>query len=176
MSETDQDTTEFIQLLTEHQRLLFHYIHSLIPARNDADEVLQETNLVLWREYHQFESGSNFRAWACTVALNQVRAFTSKKRAKRPCFDTETMMLISERQEHRSAYFDSRLDALENCIQKLPPRKRTFVDQRYRLGCSVESIANQMGSSVEAVYKMLRRIRTTLHDCVDQTLSQEGLG
>ncbi|PHQ31766.1 sigma-70 family RNA polymerase sigma factor [Rhodopirellula bahusiensis] len=176
MSDNDQATTEFVQLLTESQRSLFYYIHSLIPNRTDADEVLQETNLVLWREYERFEMGTNFKAWACTVALNQVRAFTSKRRAKRPHFDTDTMMLISERQERRSAYLQHRLDALENCVQKLPERKREFVEQRYRQGVPVENIADEMGSSVDAVYKMLHRIRETLHACVDRTLSHEGVG
>lgn len=175
MSNNDQATTEFIQLLTESQRSLFYYIHSLIPNRTDADEVLQETNLVLWREFERFEPGTNFRAWACTVALNQVRAFTSKRRAKRPHFDTETVMLISERQEKRSAYLQRRLDALEGCVQKLPERKRVFVEQRYRQGVPVENIAEEMGSSVDAVYKMLSRIREALHACVDRTLSLEGI-
>ncbi|MCM2371253.1 sigma-70 family RNA polymerase sigma factor [Aporhodopirellula aestuarii] len=176
MSDSNEETAEFIQLLTESQRMLFQYIHSLIPHRNDADEVLQETNLVLWREYHQFQQGTNFRAWACTVALNQVRAFTSKRRAKRPFFDTDTMMLISERQQKKSAYFESRLDALERCVKKLPQRKRMFVEKRYRIGFTIETIAKEMGSSVDAAYKMLRRIRDDLHTCVDRTLSQEGLG
>lgn len=176
MSNNDRATTEFIQLLTESQRSLFYYIHSLIPNRTDADEVLQETNLVLWREYERFEAGTNFRAWACTVALNQVRAFTSKRRAKSPHFDTDTMMLISERREKRSVYLQRRLDALDNCVQKLPERKRVLVEQRYRQGIPVENVADKMGSSVDAVYKMLHRIREKLHECVDRTLSKEGVG
>ncbi|EMI46668.1 ECF-like sigma factor SigE [Rhodopirellula sp. SWK7] len=108
--------------------------------------------------------------------MNQVRAFTSKRRAKRPFFDTDTMMLISERQQKKSAYFESRLDALERCVKKLPQRKRMFVDKRYRIGFTIETIAKDMGSTVDAAYKMLRRIREDLHTCVDRTLSQEGLG
>ena len=48
---------------------------SVLPNRTDVDDLLQETNLVLWREFESFEIGTNFTAWAYRIAHNQVLAW-----------------------------------------------------------------------------------------------------
>ncbi|MCD0462874.1 sigma-70 family RNA polymerase sigma factor [Roseiconus lacunae] len=168
--QADDESLEFVGLLTEHQRHLYSFIHSLLVNKHDVDEVLQETNLVLWRESSNFELGTNFRAWACTVALNQVRAFIKRRNRHPALFDEATMVAIARRQGETVDQLDRRADALANCISKLSPRKRLFLDQRYGLGLSVDEIAEKVGLGAAGVYKMLSRIRTTLHSCVDQTL------
>ena len=40
--------SEFITLLTEHQPVLRGYIRSLLPNASDIQDVLQNTNIVLW--------------------------------------------------------------------------------------------------------------------------------
>ena len=92
------DSAEFVQLLTENQRNLHRFIHSLLLNKEDVEEVLQETNLVLWRVSDQFEIGTNFRAWASTVALNQVRAFIKKRKRNSVLFDEDTITALARRQ------------------------------------------------------------------------------
>ncbi|SMP51045.1 RNA polymerase sigma-70 factor, ECF subfamily [Neorhodopirellula lusitana] len=167
------NATEFVRLLTGNQRMLFCFIHTLVPRRNDVDEILQETNLVLWREFDKFEIGSNFHAWACSIARNQVRAFTSNRRAKLPDFDTDTIMLISTHQQKHANSLDSRIDVLEQCIAQLPRRDRLVLDYRYRQGAPVGTIACEMDLTVANVYKLLSRIRMILRRCVDNKLSIE---
>src|SRR6516165_3336353 len=74
---------EFVRLLGQNQRWLLIYVTSLVPVWSDTEEVIQETNLVLWREFDRFESGTNFTAWAFRVALNQVLAWRKRRRRDR---------------------------------------------------------------------------------------------
>ncbi|QEG01436.1 RNA polymerase sigma factor CnrH [Stieleria maiorica] len=171
MKAGEEHSSEFVQLLTEHQRNLFTYIHSLLLNKEDVEEVLQETNLVLWRESSNFEIGTNFRAWACTVALNQVRAFIKRRKRHPVLFEEETISAIARRQEENSAHLDRRADALAGCVTKLSKRKRVILDQRYGQGQTVEEMAQEYGLTPAGVYKMLSRIRTALHLCVNQSLS-----
>ena len=52
----------FVRLLGQNQRRLFLYVMSMVPNWNDAEEIIQETNLVLWREFARFQPGTNFAA------------------------------------------------------------------------------------------------------------------
>src|SRR5262249_34859663 len=79
-------TELFIRLLGQSHRSLHLYVMSLVPNRNDAEDILQQTNLVLWREFHQFEPGTNFTAWACRVAFNQVLAWRKRRQRDRLVF------------------------------------------------------------------------------------------
>lgn len=51
---------QYLQLVTNHQALLQGYIHSIAPGV-EADDVLQETNIILWNKMETFEMGTNFK-------------------------------------------------------------------------------------------------------------------
>jgi RNA polymerase sigma-70 factor (ECF subfamily) len=70
---------------------------------------------------------------------------------------------------------DARRDALAGCIDKLPPRERELLTQRYAEGATTQSTAAAVGRSVDAVYKSLAKLRQALFDCVTRTLAREGL-
>jgi hypothetical protein len=54
---------EFSQLLASHQDVLIWFIRSLLPGSPDVDDILQETNLVLWKKWDPFETGTSFLNW-----------------------------------------------------------------------------------------------------------------
>ncbi len=57
---TDKDREQIVGLITRYQRRLQVYIRSLVPNHADADEVLQEVNLFLWRNADEYRPGSDF--------------------------------------------------------------------------------------------------------------------
>ena len=65
---------EFILELTLAQQLLFGFLFKRLGYREQAREVLQRTNLVLCRKSSAFELGTNFKAWAMSVANYEVMA------------------------------------------------------------------------------------------------------
>ncbi|PQJ27627.1 hypothetical protein BSZ32_03355 [Rubritalea profundi] len=68
-----QQEAVFIGEITRIQSQLRAYIISLMPGASGAEDVLQETNLVLWEKRAKFEQGTNFRAWVCAIARLEVR-------------------------------------------------------------------------------------------------------
>ena len=59
---------EFAALLARVDRALFAFVFSMAPNRNDAEELLQETRVVLWEKFDDFAPGTNFLAWAYSIA------------------------------------------------------------------------------------------------------------
>jgi RNA polymerase sigma-70 factor (ECF subfamily) len=72
---------EFVLLLNGAHGLLLRYLMSLVANRHDAEDVLQRASLVMWRRFSTFESGTDFIAWATTVAPSST-ALPSRIKAK----------------------------------------------------------------------------------------------
>ena len=165
---------EFVRLLGQNQRRLFLYVLTLVPNHTDAEEVIQNANLVLWREFGKFESGTNFAAWACRIALNQVLAWRKKRQRDRLQFSDAFLEAVAAEVGDAEA-IDDRATALAHCVEKLPDAQRDLLRLRYTEGGSIESVAGRVNRTVEATYRALSRIRQTLYDCVTRELAQGHL-
>lgn len=165
---------EFVRLLAQNHRRLFLYVMSLVPNVTDAEEIYQETNLVLWREFAQFRPGTNFPAWACKVAFHQVLAWRKRRQRDRLEFSQEFLEAVAEEASTASDALEERTGQLARCVEKLPEAHRDLLRLRYAEGLPVETIAGRVEKTVEAVYRALSRIRQGLHECVSRSLAQGG--
>jgi RNA polymerase sigma-70 factor (ECF subfamily) len=171
------DLAEFVRLLTEHQAVLRGYIRALIPSSSDVGDVLQNTNLALWERRKDFVPGSNFKAWAFTVA--RYRALEHRRilrRDHRLVFDDELLDLLAKTTE-TSLDFD-RMDgkrlALSHCLKQLKERDRALIATRYSRGCTLEEYSLADGRSPGSLRVILNRLRTVLRRCVEERLAMEG--
>lgn len=163
-------TEEFVRLLGHTRRHRFAYLMSLMNDRNDVEEVLQETDLVLWRKFDDFELGTNFTAWSCRVAFNQMRAWRQKQHRSRLQFSNEFLDAVATHLDTQTERYDQRLETLRACVRSLPDRHQQLIQQRYTDGDKIESIAARTGRSLDAIYRMLSRIRDSLRDCVSRKM------
>ena len=169
------DSEEFVRLLTEAQGPVYGYILTLIPDRSRARDLLQETNITLWKKAATFEEGTNFNAWACKVAYFHVLAFRRKMAREKLVFDDDILDYLAERNDERleedAALARNR--ALQRCLQKLPEHHRKLVEARYQPGASVQGIAAEQGRTVGSISQTLYRIRHNLMACIEKTLAAE---
>ena len=164
---------EFVKLFSLHQRKIYLFIGSLLPDGQDLEDVFQETSLVLWREFERFEQGTNFSAWASQVALNQTLAHRKRRTRSRVVFSDEFLLAVARELSVHGDDFDRRTTALAGCVMKLPPHHQELIRARYASGEAIEQIAEQLHRTSEAVYRMLSRIRQSLHECVTRSLASE---
>jgi RNA polymerase sigma-70 factor (ECF subfamily) len=177
MSESSQPvppSAEFIAQVTRAQRTLHAFILSMLRNAADADDVLQETNIVLWRKAAEFDPTRPFTPWAMRVAQLQSLAFLKKKQRSKVAFDDELLTLIAEEAIAEAPESDARRVALSACLQKLTAEQGALVAQRYEPGGSVNEIAEQRGTTPKAISEMLRRIRQALLVCIERSLEKEA--
>jgi RNA polymerase sigma-70 factor, ECF subfamily len=170
-SSNETREAEFVRLLTSHQRDIYFYVRSLVLDLDEVEEVVQNTNLVLWEKHAQFDSGRDFRPWAFQIARHKISEHRAQH--KRSCVRFSDA-LIDELalQSPQCAKVDSDLtDDLRRCIAQLPARDRELLNQRYSLASSCERIAEAVGRPIRWVYNALNRIRQELMDCVAQHTS-----
>ena len=167
-------TQEFMRLFTLHQRYVYYFIRSLIPKPDEAEEVLQRTNLVLWEKFDGFELGTNFRAWACKIARYEVFNHRAIRNRGEVLFSDALIHDLAEVAVEDAAVLEARTRALEYCREKLRQADREMLDRRYEPGATSQSVAKQLGRPVKSVYKSLSRIRKSLFDCTTKRLAREG--
>ena len=93
---------EFILELTQGQQRLFAYIFRRMANRDQAMEVLQQVNLVLCHKADKYTLGTNFNAWAATVARYQILSYRSSQNRDRLVFTDKVVAIIDEREERLS--------------------------------------------------------------------------
>ena len=119
-----RDSEEFVRLMTEHQGRLFAYILSLLGDPDAANDVLQETNVVLWRDNKEFRLGTNFKAWAFRVAHFQVMAWRQRQIRDRLVFEDDLLEAVAFAARDMDETFDARQKLLQGCLEKLAPNHR----------------------------------------------------
>jgi RNA polymerase sigma-70 factor (ECF subfamily) len=161
-----------VELLTGVQQQLTRYVRTLVPNRSDAEEVLQETNLFIWRHCEQYEWGTNFAAWARSIAYYQVLTYRKRHARSRLCFSDALVEQLAASAAEASAGRPDDVETFEGCVAKLSDQDRLLVDLRYEPGATVQSVAEKVGRSTKAVYHALGRIRTWLLECMRRSLSE----
>jgi RNA polymerase sigma-70 factor, ECF subfamily len=166
----------FMRLFLQNERRVCGYILTLLPSRTDADDVLQEASLVMWDKFDERQPPDDFAAWGCRIAYYKVLDFRKKHQRSRVLFSQAMLERVAETAVEQAAtlQLEDRGAALASCIEKLGTRDRDLLTHRFADGATTQSTADQVGRSVDAVYKALAKIRQSLFDCVTRALAAEG--
>lgn len=163
---------EFVFLLARHERLLGAYVMTMVPHPQDADDILQEAKVVMWRSFAKFQPGTNFGAWARKVAFHQVLAYRKRKHRDRLDFSEDFLRTVADEAEASADRLEQRERLLHDCVGKLPADHRDALHLRYHEGLSLEDMAARLDRTVGALYRLLSRVRQTLHECVTKSLNR----
>jgi RNA polymerase sigma-70 factor, ECF subfamily len=164
----------YIQRVIAAQSQLYAYILTLLADTEAADDVLQETNLVLCRKADEFAEGTNFDAWAFRIARVQCLAYWKVRSRDRLVVDEEVINQIASRAEQRLGEVDERHRALRKCLAELPAKQREMLEHRYAEGGSIKQLAQKLGRPEPSLSQTLYRIRMALFNCVRAKLGGEG--
>ena len=164
----------FSALLREHLSPLYGYILSLVHKPDDADDVFQETALVLWQKYGEYDPQLSFRSWACGVARFKVLQYFRNQRRDRAHFSDDTLVRLTQWQERAPEGAHSlRQEALQVCVEQLPEKQRNLLSSYY-LDCrSARDLAVKLGRTVHSVHSSLKHIRQKLQECIEWRLGEQ---
>ncbi len=161
-----------MRLLNGVHALLLRYVMSLVANRHDAEDVMQRASVVMWQWFGTFESGTDFIAWATTVAFYEVRNFQRVTGRSRLEFDDDLMQTLAAERAQHVRQWSPRMEALEGCVEKFDTANRELVDAIYTHGIEVAALALQQGRAPQTIYNKLNFIRRALAECVQQRVAK----
>jgi RNA polymerase sigma-70 factor, ECF subfamily len=166
---------ELVRHITVAQKALFAYISIMLGSGRDADDVLQQVNLVLWRRGHEYDGRGPFLTWACHIAYLQVLAHRKKcRRERQTYFDEAVLADLAGCAAEEVERIDDRIEALRACLGKLSASQRQLILGRYEAGGSVQKLASELDRPAGSVSVTLHRIRKLLSACIERTLAEGG--
>ena len=168
---------EFVELLTQNYCRINSFIFCMVPNEVDSEDIMQETTALMWEKFDQYRPGTNFVAWALTIAKYKILSYQRDKGRNRIQFDDQVMEMIETASKTRLANDNmvEKVTALKKCIQKLPKKERKIIQLKYSNGLSNKMLADSEGISVPTIYRYLSRIYLNLLHCINRSLSPEKL-
>jgi RNA polymerase sigma-70 factor (ECF subfamily) len=159
---------EFFRLYTQNERRVSAYIVSLVPNWADADDLIQETGLRLWSQRERFVRGTNFGAWACTIARFEVATYRKKMKRQRLHYSDQFVDAVAVELDNDD--IAARHSALARCIGQLSETNASMLRAYYADDAIDEEVARRFGRSTAALGKAVWRIRKALHGCIQRHL------
>lgn len=158
-----------------HMNLL-RFVLTMIPDRNAADDVVQNTARSLWQKLDDYDPDQPFWPWARKFAYLEVLNYRRTQALERRYFSSELVECLAEEHEAQAELLELRRQALADCLAKLEARAQRLVLERYGGDLSVAEIAGRQGKSANAISLMLHRIRQRLLECINGWLvAGEGI-
>lgn len=143
---------EFNDIVREYSEALYWHIRGIVNSHEDADDILQETFVKIWRALPDFRGESAVSTWVWRIATNEALSFLRKKRV-RAVLQFKSIDENAERTVSGDPFFngDEAQRKLAVAIAKLPDRQRTVFCMRYYEEMPYEQIAEITGASVGAL-------------------------
>jgi RNA polymerase sigma-70 factor (ECF subfamily) len=148
-----------------------------MPTWTDADEVLQQTALVIWKKFDQFDASgderTDFIRWACVIARFEGLAYRRKMARDRLVFSEDLMELMANEYTEEQNLRRHEHAALQACLAQLPEAQSKLLRLAYTPGEKIKEIAAQAGASPASFYMKLNRLRKSLATCVRTRIATE---
>jgi RNA polymerase sigma-70 factor, ECF subfamily len=171
---TSQDSSryeEFLSLFRTNEDRIFGFILTFLPNLARAEDVLQETMIIMWRKFGEFETGTNFGAWGIKIARFNLYKYHRSENSGIIHFDSDALDVISQHvTECEDTRTNSRIDALLHCFEKLENKSKQIILLRYENNFNASDISKKIGKPIRDTYRILSRIQHALQKCTYQTL------
>jgi len=171
--EVKDDHERFTRLLIQHEPELLRCVLVVVPNRADARDILQDCSVALWRRFSDYDPERPFANWALGFVRMEVRRFLRKSGRRAQLTARAAELLLQDEQQH-AAELDERESFLKHCFDALPEHHRQLLHGYYHDEYPVSELSQRSGRSVEAVYKMLQRIRLALHQCIESKMRRSA--
>jgi len=168
----------FVAALEAAQCDLAAYLCYLLGNPSDVDDVVQETNMTLCREWERFDPERPFIAWAKTVAYYQAMTWLKTVSREKVVFDetvVDFLAVMDSREEEAGAdETERRTYWLGEGLKTLPREHRSLVNFRYRRHYTLAQLSRRYKMSVASLSFLLIRIRKQLGDFIVKKMREEN--
>lgn len=161
----EDPASEFVGLMLDAQRGLRNYLLSLHPVAADIDDLMQQTALTLWKEFHRYDRSREFMPWALRIAYFEVLRMRTMRSRDMLVFSDDIVELLADEEPPPEALVSKRL-ALAECLGKLNASERELLMACYGEGGTVADLAVRRKAKPHQLYHQLDHIRRSLIACV----------
>jgi RNA polymerase sigma-70 factor (ECF subfamily) len=168
---TDSRYEEFLTLFRSNESRIFGFILAFLPNFAKAEDILQETMIVMWRKFSEFQKDTNFAGWGIQIARYNLYRFHRENKSSIVHFNSEALDNLSLcAKEEQDVNLPSQIDALRLCLDKLESKNKNIMLMKYQENLKTQDICEKVGMSARSMYRHIARIHRVLMKCIHETL------
>ena len=155
----------FKMLMDSFQVPIYNYIRRLVISHEDAEDVLQEVFIRVFRHIDQFREESSLSTWIYRIAYNTAISELRRKRQEFVAIEESQISNVSEEEVSEMLGRTStteQLDKLEAALEQLPPDERALILLFYMKEKTVDELTVITGLGASNIKVKLHRIRKKL--------------
>jgi RNA polymerase sigma-70 factor (ECF subfamily) len=142
----------FNLLLKKYQQKLYWHIRRMVIDHDDADDLIQDTFVKVWKNLPGFRSDAQLYTWMYRIATNECITFLNKKKQKNNIPLDDVAYELADTLAD-SSYFngDQAQLKLQQAILTLPEKQRLVFNMKYYEDMKYEAMSDVLGTSVGAL-------------------------
>jgi RNA polymerase sigma-70 factor (ECF subfamily) len=150
LCKSEQSVEEgFILLVKTYQQRIYWHIRRMVIYHDDADDVMQETWIKVWKGLGNFREDSRLFTWIYRIATNEALTFIKrKKRISSIPFDEGGEELSSIIDTAPLISGDEISKKLQKAVMQLPAKQRLIFNMKYFDEMKYEDISDVLGTTV----------------------------
>ncbi len=141
----------FTLLMNKYKEKIYWHIRRIVVSHHDAQDVLQETFINVYRHIDKFEGKSKLYTWLYRIAVNESIRLLNNKKIDVTSYEEICDYLVNTLRDTSIEGCDSILIKFQEAILKLPEKQRMVFNLRYYEELSYEDISEILNSSVNAL-------------------------
>ncbi len=154
---------------------LISYIRMIVRDLDMAEDIYQEVCVTVLRKQHEITPGPALEGYFRKVARHAALEALERSGKRPVSYSPELLDALDRAWSDKACESPSgKLDALRQCVDKLPPKSRRLLSLRYESHLSGRLLAEQIGYSPKAAYVALSRVHRALRICVQQGSFADG--
>lgn len=165
------DVSAFTLLLSPHLPTLLAYSRAICGDFHAAQDVVQETALVAFKNLDHLFPEVDFGVWLRAIARRQALA-ARRKLTRVPLLTDGILETVYE--DANPAEDNVYGEKLSQCLEVLSGRMKQVIRGHYFQGTSLAKLATDMDMSANAAKQLLYRARLWLRDCIEKRLGMGG--
>jgi len=142
------DVNAFDQLFNTYSQKLYGFAMRYLKSEADAEEVVQELFLYIWKNRKDLRKDANLQSYFFTIAYNLIKKHF-RKRGYHQKFLNESVSQSHQMDtaSYESVEYKSVLEQIDKVIENLPPRRREIFIKSRKEGMTSNDIAKELGLS-----------------------------
>ena len=148
----DSQEEAFRNLMSLYKKRLYWHIRKIVLSHDDADDVLQNTFIKVFKNIHSFKENSKLYSWMYRIATNEAITFINKKAAKQHVDISELQYKMADNLQSDTYYSGDEIQQiLQKAIVTLPQKQQLVFNMKYFDEMKYTDMSEILGTSVGAL-------------------------
>ncbi|MEO8771528.1 MAG: sigma-70 family RNA polymerase sigma factor [Ferruginibacter sp.] len=138
----------YTRIIKKYQEKLYWHIRRMVVEHEDANDVLQNMFVKVWRNLDNFREDSQLYTWLYRIATNESLTFLQQQKKRRSISLNDEDNFLSNKIKADQDFDSNKLEwKLQLAIQKLPEKQRTVFNLRYYTEMPYEEMSRVLETS-----------------------------